>query len=95
MAGCCGGQVLDGPQLDGSFCYWNHGGEPLPPASADSMGGGGNGSTSGSSHGSGSPSQGEADTSVSRSGVAAPDASTVSGGPMPPTRSTSSQPPSR
>ncbi len=87
--------MLDGPQLDGSFCYWNHSGEPLPPASADSMDGSGNGSTSGSSYGNGSPSQVEPDSTVSHSGVGAADASAVSGGPMPPNRSASSQPPSR
>ena len=31
-------------ELDGSYCFWNHDGEPMPPLSSSTANGNGNGS---------------------------------------------------
>lgn len=74
-------QVLDGPKLDGSYCYWNHSGEPLPPIETSNGG---------------SPPFPESPTVTSRdTDSAGSDASTMSGASSPPPQRESSQPSNR
>ncbi len=91
-------QVLDGPKLDGSYCYWNHGGEPLPPASAASNYGGNDSSGSAAaSRPAAEADSGEGASSSSGGSAASSDPYSVRGAAAPLAQEglPSSQPPGR